>query len=100
MTVRCASSSGEAAGRGGPDRVILALLLDLPYMNRLIFRYEFDPDIGPGPFDLETRSYHTIRSKPPVNQWFCVRENGTTETVGHPDRNSDARTQKPKCGSL
>src|ERR1035437_10051230 len=39
-------------------------------MNRLIFRYEFDPDIGPGPFDLETRSYHTIRSKPPVNQWL------------------------------
>ena len=36
-------------------RVILARLLDIPYINRPIFRYEFDPDIGPGPFDLETR---------------------------------------------
>jgi hypothetical protein len=32
---------------------------------------EFDDDIGPGPFDLETRQYRIISSKQPVNQWFC-----------------------------
>jgi hypothetical protein len=35
-----------------------------------ICRREFDPDIGPRRFDLETSQYQLIRSKRPVNQWL------------------------------
>src|ERR1039458_101115 len=42
------------------------------HINPLICRHEFDPDIGPGPFDLETRQYGIIRSNGPVNQWLAL----------------------------